>query len=671
MTEKKIERRQAIDGDSGTWSEILSSKCCNGTMSSSSRRSRRTAAVDDIEAASNDNDTSSSNPRLQAIRERSRAVAEREASRLARPEASLASHKLGHASKSKSAVSSTPFGQLMKTTTKSGGGTTNNNEAQEWCGPFSVARQMIAAREDARRLRLQQTEEGENDNKEHHPLDHVMEEARLEQQRKDNPSMNWISRRHRTDATNNSNYYVKRRKRFHKQKELMGIGGNSVPSLFRLCINYLVDNFEHVDSLGLVDHSIRVALCERLVAQGKMNGAAFDVLAEEGVETLELVDCAQVTQDQFCDAIKVLIPIGLRAILLQHCGRCFGGQAVKTIVDMKSDDIQLFALSLSGAYLLSDDDLARLIGATSHSLTSIDLTACPLVGPQFCNAIGQHYASSFDDVTHCLLELSLEDIPLKKEALLSLGAASDALRNLKSLKLKSIESVDDEVVEIILNSIDEASLEGIDLSSNTQLTDEVLSSIRRRGTNLRSMQLSGLRNLSAIALEAFFTPIDDMPSPPMLRKLDLSHCSRDEINDAVVMLAAKASSFRSLADAVNSEIEISSSVNPENLVSEITNSLGLVHVNVCGSSISDKSMEMLSATCKSSLEELDIGFCASVSDKGLGYLVSKVGRQLSKIHVWGCAQITEDFLDGHGRLDEGGLEIVGVWMKKGGGRSLR
>mmetsp|Transcript_15687 Transcript_15687/g.23487 ORF Transcript_15687/g.23487 Transcript_15687/m.23487 type:complete len:654 (+) Transcript_15687:43-2004(+) len=653
-------------------------------MSSNRRSNRRTPAAaaaavavannnDNIEASGGD-DNDTNNPRLQAMRERSRAVAEREASRLARPDVSLASRKLGHASKTKSAVSSTPFGQLMKNT-KGSGGTTNNNEAQEWCGPFSVARQMIAAREDARRLRLQQTEEVENDNKEHHPLDHVMEEAKLQQQRKENPSMNWISRRHRTgntnDATNNSNYYVKRRKRFHQQKELMGMGGNSVPSLFQLCINYLVDNFDHVDSLGLVDHSIRVALCERLVAQGKMNGAAFDVLAEEGVETLELVDCAQVTQDQFCDAIKVLIPMGLRAILLQHCGRCFGGEAVNTIVGMKSDEIQLFALSLSGAFLLSDDDLSRLIGATSRTLSSIDLTACPLIGPQFCNAIGEHFSSSIGDVTNCLLELSLEDIPLKKEALLTLGAASNALRNLKSLKLKSIEAVDDEVVEIILNSIDEGSLEGIDLSSNSQLTDEVLSSIRRRGTNLRSLQLSGLRNLSAIALEAFFTPIDDLPSPPMLRKLDLSHCSHDEINDAVVMLAAKASSFRSLADAVNSEIEISSSVNPENLVSEITNSLGLVHVNVSGSSISDKSMEMLAATCKSSLEELDVGFCAGVSDNGLGYLVSKVARQLSKIHVWGCAQITEDFLDGHDRLDEGGLEIVGVWMKKSGGRSLR
>ncbi len=652
----------------------------------SSRRSNRrtaTAAADANDTETANSSTTDNNPRLQAMRERSRAVADREASRLARPDQQSAS-TFGHANKTKSAVTSTPFGQMLSRkghNNAAGTSSVPNNEAQEWCGPFSVARQMIAAREDARRLRLQQTEDAEGENKEHHPLDHVMEEAKLEQQRRENPSMNWVSRRYRmqsntssNDAASsdiNTNYYAKRRKRFHQQKALMGLGGNAVPSLFQLCINYLVNNFEHVESLGVVDHSIRRALCERLVAHGKMNGAAFDVLAEQGVETLELVDCAQVTQDQFCDAIKVLLPMGLRAILLQHCGRCFGSQAVKAIEEIKSEEMQLFALSLGGAYLLSDDDVSRFISATSRTLTSIDLTACPLIGPKFCSAIGEQFSSSIGSgISNCLLELSLEDIPLKKEALLSLGAASDALRNLKSLKLKAIEAVDDEVVAIILNSIDEGSLEGIDLSSNTQLTDEVLSSIRRIGTNLRSLQLSGLRNLSAIALEAFFTPIDDMTSPPMLRKLDLSQCSYDEINDAVVTQAAKASSFRSLSDAVNDEL-VASSINPENLVSEITNSLGLVHVNVSGSSISDKTMEMLAATSKSSLEELDIGFCANVSDKGLGYLVSKVGRQLSKIHVWGCAQITEDFLDGHDRIEEGGLEVVGCWMKKSGGRSLR
>ena len=64
---------------------------------------------------------------------------------------------------------------------------------------------MIAAREDARRLRLQQTEDAEGENKEHHPLDHVMEEAKLEQQRRENPSMNWVSRRYRMQNNTSSN----------------------------------------------------------------------------------------------------------------------------------------------------------------------------------------------------------------------------------------------------------------------------------------------------------------------------------------------------------------------------------------------------------------------------------------------------------------------------------
>lgn len=629
----------------------------------SSRRSTRNSGNADPEPAAND--------AMQAMRERSRAVAEREASRLARPDQPAASSTLGHASKAKSAVSSTPFGQMMGASSPMG----KKTEVQEeWCGPFSVARQMIAAREDARRLREEQQAEDDPENsKESHPLDEATRLALEQKKRKENPSMNWISRHQRAGEKTNVNYYAKRRRRFNQQKSLMGNGTNYVPSLFQLCVNYLVENFEHIETLGLVDHSIRRALCERLVAQGKMDGAAFDVLAEMGVETLELVDCAQVTQDQFCDALKALLPSGLRAILLKHCGRAFGGQAVQVISEIKTEKLELFALSLGGAYLLKDRDMAKLIGAASRTLSSIDLTACPLIGTHsqthFCQALGEHYSSIYGGTGGCLLELSLQNIPLTKEALLSLGASSDALRNLKSLKLKEMDAVDDEVVSIILNSITGGSLEGVDLSGNPQLTDEILSSIRRCNSkgNLRALQLSGLRNLSAIGLEAFFTPIDDLPSPPMLRKLDLSQCSYDEVNDAVLILAAKAAAFKRSVTCAATE----DNPNPESLVSEVSSSMGLVHVNLIGSSISDKSMEMIAATCSSSLEELDISFCVNVTDKGLGYLVSKLGCQFAKLHVWGLAQLTEEFLDGHDRIEEGGLEIVGVWMKKIGGRSLR
>ena len=98
-------------------------------MANRSRRTRN--GVDNAEEEDN-------NP-AQNMRERSRAVAEREAIRLARPDQHLAARTLGHASKAKSAVSSTPFGQLLSPSVK-------NDIHEEWCGPFSVARQMIAAR---------------------------------------------------------------------------------------------------------------------------------------------------------------------------------------------------------------------------------------------------------------------------------------------------------------------------------------------------------------------------------------------------------------------------------------------------------------------------------------------------------------------------------------------
>jgi len=82
-------------------------------------------------------------------------------------------------------------------------------------------------------------------------------------------------------------------------------------------------------------------------------------------------------------------------------------------------------------------------------------------------------------------------------------------------------------------------------------------------------------------------------------------------------------------------------------------------------------MEKLAETCYSSLEELDLSFCPHVKDEGLGYLVSKLSHQFRKLHIWGCAQITENFLDGHDRAKSGDLEINGAWMKKSGSRSIR
>jgi hypothetical protein len=175
------------------------------------------------------------------VRERQRAVAEREASRLARPEQRRI-NKLAHADLKKSAVSSTPFGIHRSTTSR------DHGDAEEWCGPFSVARQMIAKRDEAKRLREAEALQ----NLEQHPLDQLMEEHNLDKKRKAHPSLLWKGK---LPAAAPASIYAKRHRRADIQR-----GQRRVPSLFQLCVDFVVSNFEYVESLGDVGNDIRLAI---------------------------------------------------------------------------------------------------------------------------------------------------------------------------------------------------------------------------------------------------------------------------------------------------------------------------------------------------------------------------------------------------------------------------
>jgi hypothetical protein len=589
-----------------------------------------------------------------------RNVAEREALRLARPDRTE-TQVLAHADRQKSAVSSTPFGFSSFKRIH------NNND--EWCGPFSVARRMIAEREEARKQREEAQSSDEREDKvESHPLDALVQEVELEQKRKAHPSLTWKPKRgaliQDKSSGNVENLYAKRRRRHesHKRGIMYDEGEDGfvrkVPSLFDMCVQFIVDNFEYVDSLGLmVDSSIRRAICHELVASGKMNGASFDTLAEEGIETLDIADCAEVTQDQMIEALEKMVPAGLRALILVNAGRCFGSRAVDAIIRVADGEkLKLFALSISGAYLLRDLDVSRLISISASSLSSIEFKTCPYLGLEFCNAIGTHFSSN-SNANH-LVELSLEDIPLTGEHLRLLATSSDALRNLKSIKLKQIDGLNDTNMDLILKAT-QGNLEGIDLSINVNLTDQVLSSIRKYcSENLKSLILSNNRNFTNAGLEAFFTFIPGLAPPPSLRTLDLSSCGFDVVNECVINLAIEASSLRR---GVTDD-------NPESSNNQSLPGTGcLVFLDVSGSSITDSNLEKLTTHSKKSLQELRVNFCPLISNRGLGYLVSECGHQLKRIEVWGNAQICDEFLDGHGRIDK--FVVEGAWMKDGRGRS--
>lgn len=576
---------------------------------------------------SSQSDQQSSNERTipAHIRDRQRAVAEREAARLARPE-QRTKKSIGHADRKKSAVTSTPSGFFSPRQKD----ITEENQ-HGWCGPFSVARQMIAEREaEKKRREIEETEEQLAS----HPLDKIIEEIDMNKKRKAHPSVSWKGKVPGT--TESQSLYAKRQKRAEVRSK-----GKAVPSLFQICINFLVDNFDYVESLGDVDNVIRSAIAQELVSRHKMNNDAFDVIADVGIESLEMVDCSGISHEQLSDKLKKLLPAGLRYLVVDQSGRCFGSKTVQAIID-NANRSQLFALSVGGAYLLKDADAAEMIKSISMSVASLQFKACPLLNKEFCKAISESFATP-----SALVELSLEDLTFNSNCFKVLLSHKKAFCNIKSLSLRRIGGIDDAVADLLLQATG-GSIERLDLSDNHDLSDALLASIREYCPSLRALSISGLRNITSQGLEALFMHVPGMSHPPMLTSLNVGRGDSEAVTDDVLQLVTQAATRRRTGTT-----------------DQYALLGGLVQLDIQGSIlVTDTSMETLVSSCGSTLVELNVSFCPKISDRGLGYLVDRVGVQLSKILIWGCAQISDEFLDGHKRVDEGALEIIGAWMKK-------
>lgn len=542
------------------------------------------------------------------VRDRQRRVAEREASRLARPDA-RPTKVLGHADRKKSAVSSTPSGYVTASVTA----------PKEWCGPFSVARRMIAEREEAKRQRELELEEATTTQ---HPLDGAMKELDAANKRKAHPSMTWKS-----SIQNQENHQQMSSSSLYAKRERRAKVGQKIPSLFELCLQFVAVHFDHVESLGpAVDADVRKAVANQLIASDKLCDTNFPALAEPGIERLEVVDCSSISAQALADQLSILLKTGLCYLALDQAGRCFGSKAAAVVANETNSD--MLALSIGGAYLLKDADANNLVSKTCP--LSLEFKACPLVGSLLCDAIATAYGTTGKQ----LLELAFEDLPsVTAESFMALARQKDVFCSLKTLSLRSMDSLTDDVVDQFLAST-AATLEGLDLSHNYNLTDAILSSLRSREIpHLESLVLTGLKNLTATGLEALFTPVDGASPPPSLTTLILNNCDHEAVSNHVVKL---------MSDGGR-----------------------LVHLDIQGSTVvTDVGMEHLAKSSAQSLQELHVSYCPEITDQGLGYLVDTCGDQLVKIAVWGNAQISDMFLDGNKRVNDPSLEIVGAWMKK-------
>ena len=640
------------------------------TMTSRSRRSRRTAGTADelVDGAivEQPQPLEEHNVLPDVVRHRQRAVAEREASRLARPDGSKSAYRLSHADRKKSAVTSTPSG--IETVGKSDTTTHSTTDQEEWCGPWSVARQMIAKREDAKRRReeMENDEDGEN-----HPLDAAMEEIALEQKLQQHPAMKWKGSLSFQDDTNGKkeSLYGKRQKRMDTMRT-----GKKVASLFDLCISFLAEHVDSIESLGIdTDADIRTAVMDHLIADQLLNDDALNVLAEVGIDKLQVSDGSNITEACLSKRLEVLLPAGLQHLSLDQCGRCFTNQAVQSIIDSKSTNM-LQSVMIGGAYGLQDVDAARLLKSVAPS--SLAFKACNLLGKLTCQSLCDNYANS--NVSSSLIELFMEDVPLTSEDLHIMISKPDAWKHLKSLSLRRVNGVDESFLHKMFELCSD-SLEYLDLTDNVQLSDSILASLRYHNVahKLRTLILQGVKQITAIGLEAFFTVThSEMDSsshnPSMLQVLNLGQCSHDTVTDEVIRLVTGcAPSQMKVADA--NEETSDGAYAPIGYRS--LGSGGLISLNVQGStSLSDTAMEYLAnhkGPTYRTLKDLNISFCPNITNQGLGYLIDNCQSQLRTIQVWGNAQLTDDVFDGHSRIDDPTLEVTGVWMKKASSRTIR
>jgi Leucine Rich repeat len=301
-----------------------------------------------------------------------------------------------------------------------------------------------------------------------------------------------------------------------------------------------------------------------------------------------------------------------------------------------------------------------------------------------------------------------------------------ALSRLENLRLQQMTGLTDAMVAQLLQCCGK-SLQRLDLSHNHDLTDSTLAAIRQyccccssnsknsgsdtpkngnssngSSSRLRHLSLANLKRLTNAGLQALFTNVvvvqprhDDAPTtgddadndatpaaadddvvvvavsdtpPPRLESLDLGRCDYHAVTDEVIDLVTQAAIATSTNTSASTKDGDDDNISPTALnAQKHSNTVGgLVRLNIQGASlVTDTSMEYLAATCANTLQDLNVSFCGRISNQGLGYLVdsSSSPAVLRKLHVWGCAQLSDEFFEGHSRVNDANLEILGAWMK--------
>jgi DNA repair protein RAD7 len=564
-----------------------------------------------------------------------RRVAERRAEHFARAEKDNAA----------SAASTTPTGRLRKV--KLGNSKSNENnektggedaadsevaEREQWPGPRSTARNILAQRDLAKREREEAAERMKNAG---NFVDMNEKDAVL-------------------DIYDQGVSSLSSWKPFQSAQSSMKF----IPKLSTLCIEVLSKHVVHYESLDFIAAEHLVRLADQLGKERRLDLSTCVRLAIAGSTSLYLPDCGAIDEDVLVQAVETVNGVHLVEIqdeivvtedvniqpmlklALKSCGRCFTDKVAASIYNHVHS---LEELTLTGCYRLSDNALVRLLESCASSLQSLDMSCNSRLKALGISAIAKLpnlRSLVLDHVTHLTDEDLLLLIASPPSATSASSSSIVTIPRLTELSLLGCHDIGDASLVPFLESYG-SQLQSFRVSSY-KVADDTIVTMRNHCRQLRTLWLVNMAEVTASALIELF--IVHQETTQGTSSIFLSKVTSD-----------------CLGPLQNVNLRGGVSVFDEAIVQLMRNygrSLQELTIHGC-SQLTNRAAAAIWLHGPPALKILDMSFVRKFIEAAVGKIMSNCPH-LEVLRVWGCSQITSALLTGHNNVN---LQIIGNFSK--------
>ncbi|CAI5476301.1 unnamed protein product, partial [Closterium sp. Yama58-4] len=521
----------------------------------------------------------------------------------------------GASAPSASAEAAATAGERGGRVRRIGGEARGPGEAEQWPGPFATARQLVRGRAAAAAARQAQGGGGARTGES--AGERVGGESIAQGSEAGATRARGTGTTGTVSSTVPAGVAVSWTPKSQSQRETGGGGtdhrsggggsGRAPRSLYSLCLHVVSEHIEALESLEGVPDGVRRDLSACLSALRRLDGRALALLVGGVAAELAVADCSLVGEADLHRALTMCDPAKLELVHLSMCGRSLSDTCLtSTLLRAPASLPALRSLSLQGAYRLSDAALPPLALA-APSLAHLSLLHCPLLSSPAVSTLLSSLASS-------LKTLRLDGCSqLNARALLP---GLKALTGLTCLSLAGVPSVTDAVLADLLPAVG-GHLKELSLAHCEAVTDESVAAAAAHAPSLTALDLSHLPLLSDNALHSLCS------AQLKLRSLNLT---RTNFSDSALASLIQSSGAALHTLSVNAVYEAA-----------------------------DGLLVALACSAHESLQALDVSWCRSMSDHGLGLLADSCPN-LSRLCLYGCSQVSDVFYLGHSNTS---LQLVG------------